>query len=48
MRMRRAASVTCGVLVIVATGLRAQVSFEQAMTDLASPDAGYDCARRGC
>ncbi len=40
MRMRRAASVTCGVLVIVATGLRAQVSFEQAMTDLANPDGG--------
>ena len=39
MHMRRAASVTVGVLVIVATRLLAQVSFEQAMTDLASADA---------
>ena len=40
MHTRRVASFAIGLLVLTAASLIAQVSFEQAMTDLSSADAG--------
>ncbi len=40
MRMQRPGSFACGLAALAATGLLAQVPFEQAMIALASPDAG--------